>query len=94
MGRMLREKGEILRLGDMDYCLEGVEGQGGSAVVYRASYEDRLNKGYFHQVLIKELYPLHENDGIWRDSRGNICWGKRPGSGWTAAGEAFSREMR
>ena len=73
MGRRLREKGEILRLGDIDYRLEGVEGCGGSAVVYRASYEDRLNRGYFHQVLIKELYPFCEDDGIWRDSQGNIC---------------------
>lgn len=89
MGRMLREKGEILRLGDMDYCLEGVEGQGGSAVVYRASYEDRLNKGYFHQVLIKELYPLHENDGIWRDSRGNICWGEEAGERMDSCRRSF-----
>lgn len=73
MGRRLREKGEILRLGDVDHRLEGVEGCGGSAVVYRASYEDRLNSGYRHQVLIKELYPFCEDDGIWRDSQGDIC---------------------
>jgi hypothetical protein len=32
-----------------------VEGRGGSSVVYRASYEDRLNQGFRHRVLIKEL---------------------------------------
>lgn len=73
MGRRLRMTGEILRLGGVDYRLEGVEGCGGSAVVYRASYEDHLNKGCFHQVLIKELFPFHGGDAISRGEDGRIC---------------------
>lgn len=72
MGRRLREAGEVIRLGGVDYCLEGVEGCGGSAIVYRASYEDRLNQGCFHQALIKELYPFCAGEEISRDEQGNI----------------------
>ena len=47
-GRKLRAAGEILRLGGVDYRLESVEGRGGSAVVYRAVYEDELNLSLIH----------------------------------------------
>ena len=35
--RVFRAAGEILPLGGVDYRLEGVEGFGGSSVVYRAA---------------------------------------------------------
>ena len=71
--RRLREAGEVLTLGRTDYKLESVEGCGGSSVVYRASYEDKLNQGCFHRVLIKELFPYHPKGLIYREPSGNVC---------------------
>ncbi|MBS6956036.1 MAG: NACHT domain-containing protein [Enterocloster asparagiformis] len=72
-GRKLRAAGEVLRLGGVDYRLESVEGCGGSAVVYRAVYEDALNRGCLHRVLVKELFPYHPRGLIYRDETGGIC---------------------
>lgn len=71
--RVFRAAGEILPLGGVDYRLEGVEGFGGSSVVYRAAYEDGLNRGSFHQVLIRELFPYDRTGAIYRNDRGEIC---------------------
>ncbi len=65
--------GKELILGGGRYAIEGVEGWGGSAVVYRASYEDGLNQGCRHHVFIKELFPWDEKGGIYRDREGRIC---------------------
>ena len=68
-----RAIGEKLLLGETEYRIEEVEGYGGSAVVYRASYQDRLNPESIHRVLIKELFPYHSKGFIYRDAKGNIC---------------------
>ena len=68
--------GRELILGGVRYEIEGVEGWGGSAVVYRASYEDGLNQGCRHNVFIKELFPYDEKGGIYRDREGRICCGE------------------
>ncbi len=75
--RRLRQPGDELVLGGIAYRLEGVEGKGGSAVMYRAGYEDELNRGVFHQVYIKELFSVQVNGCIYRDEDGNIvCRGE------------------
>ncbi len=64
--------GYHLLLGGIDYEIEKVEGMGGNAIVYRASYEDDLNKGKYHQVLIKELFPYETRGWVFRDESGAI----------------------
>ncbi len=71
--RKLLGAGDILLLGGTDYRVESVEGCGGSSVVYRASYEDRLNHECRHYVLIKELFPYHPKGDIYRGASGEIC---------------------
>ncbi|MBS6646194.1 MAG: NACHT domain-containing protein [Clostridiaceae bacterium] len=71
--RQLRKTGDVITLGGTDYRLESVEGCGGSSVVYRAKYEDRLNRGCYHNVLIKELFPAHPQGLIYRDEAGSVC---------------------
>ncbi len=71
-GRRFRTPGEIIKLGEIEYQIGSVEGFGGSSVVYRAKYEDRLNLGCYHQVLIKELFPYHPRDFIYRGEDGFI----------------------
>lgn len=64
--------GSLLTLGGTAYRLEAIEGSGGSAVVYRASYQDALNAEESHDVLIKELFPLDEHGWIYRAEDGRI----------------------
>lgn len=71
--REMRKTGSVLVLGRTEYLIEGVEGTGGSTIVYRASYEDELNRPQRHGVLIKELYPWTADGSIYRDEAGNIC---------------------
>lgn len=71
--RQAREEGEQIALGGISYRIDSIEGLGGSAIVYRASYEDGLNQAGRHQVIIKELFPLDSKGGIYRDSQGAVC---------------------
>lgn len=71
--RQARKEGEQIVLGGISYRIDGIEGLGGSAIVYRASYEDGLNHTGRHQVMIKELFPLDSKGGIYRDGQGVIC---------------------
>lgn len=73
-GRSLRKPGDEIILGGTAYKILGLLGRGGSSVVYRAVYPDRLNEGQFHDVLIKELYPCYPKGKIYRDERGWIRW--------------------
>ena len=59
-------------LGNIDYDISGVEGVGNSAIVYRASYRDELNKSNRHHVLIKELFPFTYDGSIERTDNGDI----------------------
>lgn len=70
--RPIRTCGSTLILGGTAYRLETLEGMGGSAIVYRASYPDSLSPGERHQVLIKELFPISPQGDITRGADGSI----------------------
>lgn len=70
--RQIRTCGSALTLGGVTYRLEALEGMGGSAIVYRASYPDSLSPGERHQVLIKELFPISPQGEIARGADGSI----------------------
>lgn len=57
----------------MDCVIESVVGKGSNAIVYFARYRDNNNTDLFHRVLIKELFPYHPKNLIYRDSEGNIA---------------------
>lgn len=71
--RQLRESGEYISLGGVSYRIDGVEGLGGSSIVYKASYSDGLNTEHSHQVYIKELFPWHPKGYVYRESDGSIA---------------------
>lgn len=71
--RQPRAIGETLLLGGVEYRIEKVEGYGGSAIVYLASYPDALNWESIHLVYIKELFPWHPKGLIYRNEEGEIC---------------------
>ena len=70
--RQLRENGEYISLGGVSYRIDGVEGLGGSSIVYKASYSDGLNTEHSHQVYIKELFPWHPKGYVYREKDGSI----------------------
>ena len=76
--RQPRAIGEILLLGGVEYRIEKVEGYGGSAIVYLASYPDALNRESIHLVYIKELFPWHPKGLIYRNEEGEICCMPKP----------------
>lgn len=68
--RKLLSPGTVLVLGGTGYQIEDLEGYGNNAVVYRASYEDGLIQGSYHQVLIKELFPYSSQGWVYRTGDG------------------------
>ena len=64
--RKVLERSYILTLGEHEYHIEELAGQGFNAVVYKAWYYDGLNTEQKHHVLIKELFPYHAGGKIYR----------------------------
>ena len=52
--------------------IEEVIGRGTNAIVYKGWYWDGLNQDVRHQVLIKELFPSHPHEKIWRSGNNDI----------------------
>lgn len=62
----------ILPFEGMSCHVEGVIGQGSNAIVYKGWYQDNLEQGLRHHVLIKELFPFHPQKKINRGEDGSI----------------------
>lgn len=56
----------------MPCTLLGELGRGSNAIVYMGVYPDLLNHGEHHTVLIKELFPFHPKDAIFRSENGEV----------------------
>lgn len=63
----------FLRFPRMICRIKSYVGKGSNALVYLGEYEDTVFPGQYHEVLIKELFPLHPQGAIYRDSNGWIC---------------------
>lgn len=66
-------KDSILHFPGMTCKVKANVGRGSNALVYLGEYEDQLSPGQFHEVLIKELFPLHPQGAIYRNPKGHIC---------------------
>ena len=71
--RKFRNVNEKIKLGETIYTITGIEGYGGTSVVYSATYDDKLNKEKTHHVFVKEMFPFTNNGDIYRNENGNIC---------------------
>lgn len=70
--RAALRSGSVLCFPGMRCTLECETGRGSNAIVYRGWYPDLLNPALRHMVLVKELFPLHSQGGIYRDESGAI----------------------
>lgn len=64
--------GSMLDFPGMLCTIEAEIGRGSNAIVYRGSYPDQLDREQRHTVLIKELFPLHPRDAVYRNPQGRI----------------------
>lgn len=62
----------VLPFDGMPCHIEQVIGQGSNAIVYKGWYPDRISPHSKHHVLIKELFPYHPRQKIFRDPSGQI----------------------
>ena len=74
-------EGTILKFPGMECAIMNEVGRGSNAIVYRGRYADTFHQTLNHYVLIKELFPLHPANEIYRASDGSIVC--------TAEGEAL-----
>ena len=70
--RQALEAGSIISYKGIEIRITGVLGRGGNALVYTAEYDDSLVEGGVHKCIVKELFPYHRNDGIYRGDDGKI----------------------
>lgn len=63
----------LLHFPGMTCRIESCVGKGSNALVYLGQYEDAATVGQFHEVLIKELFPLHPRGAIYRNAEGCVC---------------------
>ena len=64
-------------------------GRGSNAVVYRGWYRDHHDTGLKHDVLIKELFPLHPKGAIYRAPDGRICRTEEGMAAWELHRRSF-----
>ncbi len=66
--------GYVLDFPGMSCVIEEEAGRGSNAIVYNGWYVDASSdSGERHHVLIKELFPYHEEHAIYRESDGTIA---------------------
>lgn len=65
-------KGSVLSFPGMDCTIQTEIGRGSNAIVYQGSYPDALNSDERHIVLIKELFPFHQKEAVYRNDDGEI----------------------
>ena len=71
--RKILESGTVLRFPGMECTITDLVGKGSNSLVYKGTYPDEMNKDQLHYVLIKELFPYHPKNEIYRDTDGNIA---------------------
>ena len=71
--RMALTAGANLCLGGINCRIEAVLGKGANALAYQAAYQDEVQPGQIHRVLIKELFPWRPEGGISRMENGALA---------------------
>lgn len=79
----------VLAFDDITCHIEEVIGRGTNAIVYKGWYLDGLNKDVRHQVLIKELFPSHPDEKIWRSGNNDIIVEPEAEDFWKKHKESF-----
>ena len=69
--------------------IEEFIGQGSNAMVYKGWYRDQLNRELCHPVLVKELFPFHPQQRIYRAEDGHIIIEPEAETFWRTHQESF-----
>lgn len=87
--RIPLKRNTILAFNDMSCHIEEVIGQGSNAIVYKGWYQDSLNRELRHHVLVKELFPFHPQQRIYRAEDGHIVIEPEAEELWKTHKESF-----
>ena len=79
----------VLAFEGMSCQIEDVVGQGSNAIVYKGWYQDSLNRELRHHVLVKELFPFHPQQRIYRAEDGHIVIEPEAEELWETHKESF-----
>lgn len=86
--------GTILSFPGMQCRIRSFVGRGSNSLVYLGEYEDQSSVGQYHDVIVKELFPLHPNGAIYRDRAGCIHVEPEGESLYQTHKESFERGNR
>lgn len=79
----------VLEFDGMPCHVEEVVGCGSNAIVYKGWYWDQLCPEQRHCILIKELFPFHPAEKIWRSEQGQIIVEPEARTLWEAHRKSF-----
>ena len=88
-GRKALPPGAVLDFPGMRCVVEEEVGRGSNAIVYRGRYADTFHGDLSHYVLIKELFPLHPRDAIYRDGENAVVCGPEGKGLWEVHKSSF-----
>ena len=71
--RKLLENGDFIFHNGMKIVVKKSIGCGGNAAAYIAEYEDSSVSGGIHKCILKELFPFHPDNKIYRTEDGKIA---------------------
>lgn len=92
--RTYLKAGTELRFPGMPCRIKTFMGRGSNSLVYLGEYEDQVSLGQWHDVIIKELFPLHPNGAVYRDADGCIHVDPEGRSLYRLHQESFERGNR
>lgn len=68
--RVVLRPNACIHLAGLECIVEREIGRGSNAVVYKAKYPDAADPRLYHHILLKELFPYHEDGKIYRAGDG------------------------
>ena len=86
--------GSILKFPGMECAIMNEVGRGSNAIVYRARYADTFHRNLNHYVLVKELFPLHPANEIYRADDGSIVCAEAGKALWETHRQSFETGNR
>ena len=93
-GRQYLGSGSRLTLGNTEYRIINAVGSGSNAIVYKAVYQDGVEKQYCHYVLIKELFPGTRTEAYTETVTGAFAAGRSRKNISGCMKEVSGQEMR
>lgn len=84
----------VLAFEGLSCHIEEMIGSGSNAIVYKGWYPDHLDREVRHHVLVKELFPFHPDQKIFRGETGTVVVEPEAQDLWQSHRRSFERGNR